>query len=138
MPAVDRCHEQVVRAFVKDGWVVDTEQYGLRTARGILYVDIAVHRSRGNGTEMRVLLIEAKCFPRDGSTLNDLYVAIGQYLIYRNILTLKANSAELYLAIPAYAYSTLFQPLALPLLDELSIKTILIDMEQERIERWRP
>ncbi len=83
-----------------------------------------------------MLLIEIKCFPDGESTMNDLYSAIGQYLVYRTVLKGFAVVPDLYLAIPTKAYYGIFQPLLAPLIAELAMKLVLIDMEKERIEQW--
>jgi hypothetical protein len=84
MPKLDQCHEQVVRALQKDGWVVNTP-YSLFVHKRRAYVDLSAMR-QVNGTRQQILLVEVKCFADRKSSADELYGAIGQYIIYRMMM----------------------------------------------------
>jgi len=135
MPAIDRCHERVVHALINDGWTIKKQPFKVVTPLNPLFIDLEARKAADMGIQM-ILLIEIKCFPDGDSTMNDLYSAIGQYLVYRTVLKRFQNASDLYLAIPTKAYHELFQPLIASLITELAMKLVLVDMERERIEQW--
>ncbi|HRF95984.1 MAG TPA: element excision factor XisH family protein, partial [Aggregatilineales bacterium] len=57
-----------------------------------------------NGQSRQILLVEVKCFADSSEYTRDLYVAIGQYVVYQAMLNELKNSTPLYLAIPLTAY----------------------------------
>ena len=85
MPAIDVCHSQVVHALQKDGWTVDPQPFTIRVQRRRGFIDIIANQSI-NGTSQQILLAEVKCFQDQASWTNDLYAAIGQYIVYRTML----------------------------------------------------
>ena len=135
MPALDQCHPQVVRALEKEGWTVLPVPHALLTPINYLFIDIEAHRLI-DGDEQIIIIVEVKCFYDEKRVMEDLYNAIGQYLVYRNLLKREANEAELYLAVPTVAYYGIFQVLALPLINDLAVKIMLVDLEKEEIEQW--
>src|SRR5262245_43273789 len=106
MPRLDDCHPQVVRALEKDGWITTTS-YRLFIHKRRAFVDIGATRQI-NGTREQILLVEVKCFTDRNSTTDELYGAIGQYLIYRTMMVELGMNAPLYLAIPQAVFATLF------------------------------
>jgi hypothetical protein len=46
-----------------------------------------------------ILLVEVKCFSDESAATTDLYVALGQYIVYRSLLVQQKVSAELHLAV---------------------------------------
>jgi hypothetical protein len=81
MPALDSCHPQVVRALEKAGWNVSPVPHAIRVPgrRYPLLADM-----RANRDEASIIVVEVKCFLDD--PIAELYVAIGQYMIYRSLL----------------------------------------------------
>ncbi|MBI5667233.1 MAG: hypothetical protein HZC41_04425 [Chloroflexi bacterium] len=136
MPALDQCHQQIVHALQKDGWQVQEAPYILpvtRTRR--LFIDIQAKREQQNGRQ-NIIVVEAKCFLNMETELNDLYTAIGQYLIYRSLLRQKGLMEELYLAVPFHAFSGVFQQLAMEVVNEIRVKMIVVDLDGEVIAEW--
>ncbi len=83
--AFDVCHEQIVHALEKEGWRVTKQQAKLNTTLRQIFVDIFAERGI-NGSRQQILLVEVKCFPDRESTTQELYISIGQYLIYRAVI----------------------------------------------------
>lgn len=135
MPALDQCHDQVIRAFQKEGWHVDKEQYDIHTIYRSVFIDLALSR-RTNGTQHQIMLSEIKCFPTDGSTTRELYGAIGQYLIYRAMTIEVGLNFPLYLAIPKSIFDTIFDPAVMRVINSDRIRLVIIDLAQERIVQW--
>jgi hypothetical protein len=136
MPALDQCHNQIVHALQKRGWKVSDKPYVLNIAsQRRVYIDIFAYRETENNNQ-RLIIVEAKCFMENRAELNDLYTAIGQYLLYRTWLKAIAITDDLYLAVPSHAYNNLIEPLANTLIRENKIKMIIIDLENEVVEQW--
>lgn len=132
---LDQCHEQVVRALQKAGWDVDPGMYFLRVEGVTVFADIRARQI--NGKPHQIVVVEVKCFPDNRSDMDELYRAIGQYVIYRNVLKATNKPGVPYLAIPLEAYSRLFTKKVVSMtIDELQIKLILVDIEREEIVRW--
>ncbi|WP_287255094.1 element excision factor XisH family protein [Moorena sp. SIO4E2] len=98
MPAKDIYHHAVRFALVKDGWKILTEDYTLEYGGDRLYVDIAAEKSIAAEKQGRKILVEVKSF-LGRSFVNDLEQAVGQYIVYRDILVEKELDFKLYLAI---------------------------------------
>ena len=138
MPTYDLCHDAVVAALIKAGWTVSTKSYTLVVSRGRpLQIDIRARRTDAFGAEEQ-LLVEVKCFPASSSDTTELYSAIGQYLVYRDLLQERDIGVPLYLALPAQKYRDVVTRLAGRLTQRLNIRMILIDIDREVVEQWLP
>jgi hypothetical protein len=72
----------IVRAPQKDNWRILPHPLTLETAINNLFVGIPA--TRVLPTEQQdIIVIDVKCFADIGTTMQDLYTAIGQYLVYR-------------------------------------------------------
>jgi len=135
MPALDSCHPQIVHALEKAGWQVAPNQLGLTTPMSELFVDIVARRSVEIG-DQEVIVVEAKCFPPGSAATTELYTALGQYLVYRELLITNSIDSPLYLAIPSRVFNTIFQAIGMTVVTKSAIKLMVVDMEREEIERW--
>jgi hypothetical protein len=134
--ALDSCHEQVVNALEKAGWDVYPKIYYIETQDIIVNPDIQARRGV-NGSSRQIIVVEVKCFVDENSDQDELYRAIGQYLIYRNVLQVKSISATLYLAIPNHVYLRLFLgEVVTATVDEAKIKLLVVDIDREEIVQW--
>ncbi len=136
MPTLDRCHENVVRALIKAGWIVAPKPFSLKIERGhTLFIDLAVSRVETSGEQV-ILLIEVKCFPADSADTSELYTALGQYITYRSLLKQQHIEFDLYLAVPVEAYQDVFTRMALSAVAENQIKMVVVDIEHEVLIQW--
>ena len=85
MPAKDIYHNAVRVALVKDGWEILTEDYTLEYGGDRLYVDIAAEKSIAAEKQGQKILVEVKSF-LGRSFIHDLEQAVGQYVVYRDVL----------------------------------------------------
>jgi XisH protein len=108
MPAKDIYHDAVRFALVKDGWKILAEDYSLEYGGDRVYVDLAAEKAIAAEKQGRKILVEVKSFI-GRSFVNDLEQAVGQYVIYRDILVETELDFELYLAITAGVYKGSFQ-----------------------------
>lgn len=136
MPAKDVYHNAVKFALIKDGWEILTEDYTLEYGSDRLYVDIAAEKSITAEKEGRKILVEVKSF-LGRSFINDLEQAVGQYVVYRDILVETALDFELYLAITLGTYKSYFQrKLAQMIINRNQVKLLIVDAESEVIVQW--
>jgi hypothetical protein len=136
MPALDACHPHVVNALVKDGWTVAPKPYTLKVERGhVLFIDIQAEREEDSG-ERVILLVEVKCFPEGSAATSELYVALGQYMVYQSLLKRQQIDAALYLAVPVNAYDDVISRLALEAIDVNQVRIVIVDMDREVITQW--
>jgi hypothetical protein len=131
MPQLDVCHDQVVHALEKDGWVVSPVPHAIR-APGRRYPLLADFRARRGQDE--IIIVEIKCFVDEA--LEDLYSAIGQYLVYRYLLRQSVANPRLYLAVPTHAYYGIFRDIGVGIINEAQIRLIVVNMVDEVIEQW--
>jgi hypothetical protein len=136
MPAKDIYHNAVRFALVKDGWEILTEDYTLEYGGDRLYVDIAAEKSIAAEKQGQKILVEVKSF-LGRSFINDLEQAVGQYVVYRDVLVENALDFELYLAITQGTYKSYFQrQLAQMIINRNQVKLLIVDAENEVIVEW--
>jgi hypothetical protein len=130
MPAQDGCQQSIAHAMAKAGWIVHTKPYAIHIAgrRNPLLIDLQATK------EGVSILLEVKCFQED--VLNELYVAIGQYMTYRSLLNRLSIHKALYLAIPLKAYQSIFQSIGKSVVNEAQMKLLIVDLEQEEVIQW--
>ncbi|NEP13974.1 MAG: XisH protein [Symploca sp. SIO2C1] len=136
MPAKDIYHNAVRFALIKDGWSILAENYSLEYGGDRLYVDIAAEKSIAAEKNGQKILVEVKSF-LGRSFFNDLENAVGQYIIYRDILEETASNFNLYLAISRGTYKSNFQrQLAQIVINRNQVNLLIFDAENEVSEQW--
>jgi hypothetical protein len=134
MPRLDDCHLQIVRALEKEGWKV-SNAFHIRTQKRVVYIDALAWRGT-NGESQQILLAEIKCFPDTQAATTELYLAFGQYILYRAVLAEVNNPTPLYLAVPEHIYQTVFDSTTRRAVSDNRIKLLLVDLDTETITRW--
>lgn len=87
---------------------------------------------------MRKIIVEIKSF-LGRSDVKDLQQALGQYVMYNQVLREQNIERDLYLAVPRRTYQTIFQSeLGLILLQNQLIRLLVFDEFQEAIVEWVP
>jgi hypothetical protein len=135
MPAVDACQPQIIKALENEGWYVNPKPYYVEKDDRRAFIDVVASK-QSNGTHERIMLAEVKCFVDQNSSTTELYVALGQYLIYRSLLTETNQLIPLYLAISEQVYRAIFDSIVLRVVEEARIKLLIVDLGVERIVRW--
>lgn len=136
MPARDAIHDAVRNALVKDGWTITADPYTIDFAELVVYADLGADRSLSARRGDERLVVEAKTF-LGRSVVYDFEHAIGQYELYRLLLRGLDSEARLYLAVSEDVYETIFQRKGIAFVtEELRIRLLVIDCEQEEIVRW--
>jgi len=131
MPAKDQLHDAVVRALLKDGWTILSNQPTVRFNGRILYIDVVAEK------EGRRIAVEIKGTAFE--EMAELEKAIGQYILYRFVLAQSRRDITVFLAAPQKAFEKIFGAShkdGPALADELSLNFLVFDPKQEEIVQW--
>ena len=82
------------------------------------------------------IVVEVKSF-LGRSPMNDFENALGQYILYRNLIAITEPQYQLYLAIKESTYDNFFKRKAIQIVVEQNqLLLIVVDMESEVIVQW--
>ncbi len=138
MPRRDAYHTAVKQALVKDGWTITDDPLHLKWGRKDMYIDLGASQLLAAQRQECKIAVEVKTFT-GRSELDDLEKALGQYVLYFDVLVELEPERTLYLALPTWAYESLFEePLGQLLLKNQRLRLIVFDPEQEAIKQWLP
>ncbi len=138
MPRRDSDHELVVEALEREGWTITDDPLVLPYGGKEVYVDLGAERVLGAVKEDRRIAVEIKTFigPSD---VHDLEMAIGQYNLYRDILSETDPDRSLYLAIPIHARKGIFSdPLGHLVIERQQMQIIVFGVSPEEDLQWIP
>jgi hypothetical protein len=129
-------HELVKRTLMKDGWTITHDPLTLSFGKKNIYVDLGAEQLLAAEKEERRIAVEIKSFLSD-SEIDDLEKAVGQYILYQNLLVDKDPERVLYLAISKEAYEGIFSESFInSFLKKQNIHLIIFDKVKEVILRW--
>jgi hypothetical protein len=136
MPAKDTYHNQVKNALIKDGWMITADPYSIKYEDAELYADLAAEKPIAAEREGQKIVVEIKSFI-GRSLMYDFHSALGQYIVYRNLIQLTAPEYTLYLAIDDLVYTNFFQRKSIQVITkENQLLLIVVEMEKEEILQW--
>jgi hypothetical protein len=137
MPAKDKAHQQVVNALRKDGWTITHDPFKVRWKTRKLLVDLGAEKLIAAQKEADKIAVEIKSFV-GANDLEDLYNAIGQFILYRKALRRVDPDRVLFLAIDGKIFSQIFDdPEGESLRAEEGINLLVFDKKTEEIIRWK-
>lgn len=139
MPALDRYHEAVKNALVKDGWTIPADPLTLHVGPDRIDIDLAAERLIVAEKGLERIAVEVKTFA-GASLIADLEVAIGHYILYRMALRRSEADRVLYLAAPQPIVVSQFQSRELwqAFLTDEGGRVLGFDAEKEEIVQWLP
>ncbi|MGL5836266.1 MAG: element excision factor XisH family protein [Waterburya sp.] len=138
MPARDIYHDTVKSALQKDGWTITHDPFPLQIGKKRLSVDLGAERLISAERETQKIVVEVKSFVGQ-SDVKDLEQALGQYILYRQILNEMGIGRSLYLAVSRPTFNSVFTiELGQILLKNQIIKLVVFDDENEVIVEWIP
>ena len=85
MPAKDIYHNNVRTALEKDGWTITKDPLPLKIGGRSLFVDLGAEKIFAAEKQGRKIAVEVKSFLA-ASPVHDLEEALGQYIVYEDIL----------------------------------------------------
>ncbi|MEB3311023.1 MAG: XisH family protein [Snowella sp.] len=137
MPAKDLYHEAIKNALVKDGWVIVADPYRIKYKDAELFADLAVEKPiAAERTGIRII-VEIKSF-LSPSPMKDFEIALGQYILYRNLINLTEPDYQIYLAIKDSVYVNFFQRDSIQDIVKINqLLLIIVDTEKEEILQWK-
>lgn len=138
MPAKDLYHNAVKNALIKDGWRITHDPLRLKWGIKDMYVDFGAERIFSAEKAGQKIAVEVKSFV-GASDLNDLENALGQYLVYRSVITRTEPDRPLYLAIPQAVFKELLsEPLGQIIRADYPVSLIVFSEKNEEIVQWEP
>lgn len=136
MPARDKYHDAVKNALIKDSWTITADPYIIRYEDAELYADLAAERPIAAERQGQKIVVEIKSFIGK-SLMYDFHNALGQYIVYRNLIQLTEPEYKLYLAIDDIVYEEFFQRKSVQaVITQNSLLLMVVDTEKEEIQQW--
>ena len=124
-------------ALQKEGWLITNDPLTLTAGKRDVFVDLAAERILMAQRQAEKIAIEIKSF-NSPSPVKDLEQALGQYILYANLLSRSEPDRLLYLAIREETYTDFFQEeMAQIVLTDNRIKLIVFNAQKEEIVQWK-
>jgi len=138
MPARDAYHNNLINALVKDNWRITDDPFMMRWGTRDMYVDLGAYLLLAAEKEEVKIAIELKSF-KSYSPMNDLENAVGQYIVYYDVLQKIAPERILYLAVDLETFEGIFsEPIGQLMLENNRIKLVIFNKNEEVIIKWIP
>lgn len=136
MPAKDIYHDTVKNALIKDGWTITHDPLRLRWGTDLLYVDLGAERLLTAMKKDQKIAVEVKSFASP-SNIADLENALGQYILYQNIIEEIEPDRTLYPAVHEEVFLTVFEEsLGKMIIHKNHLKLLIFSRTEEVILRW--
>ena len=138
MPARDRYHNQVKNALINAGWTITHDPLRLRWGVKDMYVDLGAEQLLAAEQDHCKIAVEVKSFV-GLSEMDDLEKAIGQYVVYHDVLARVEPNRGLYLAVSEETFVDLFEePIGKLLLENHRVRLLVFAPQKEVICQWTP
>lgn len=138
MPAKDYYHPVVLEALLADGWRITDDPLRLTLGARDFYVDLAAELPLAAEKDGVRVAVEVKSFV-GASNIRELELAVGQFVLYRELLARADRERQLYLGVPLSIYETLFsEPVGVLMLETQGLRLMVFNPITRRIERWTP
>jgi hypothetical protein len=136
MPAKDIYHNAVKSGLIKDSWIITADPYRILYEDAQLYADLAAERPIAAERDEQKIVVEIKSFV-GRSLMYDFHSALGQYMVYRQLIELTEPEYKLYLAIDDITYENFFQRTSIQtVIKANNLLLMVVDIEKEIILRW--
>jgi len=134
----DTFHKTVKIALQKEGWIITDDPLQVKFGKLDLYIDLGAERVIGAERNGQKIAIEIKSFLGQ-STVTEFHAAIGQFIGYRDVLSVVQPNRIIYLAVPLVTYQDFFQvqDFAKLVIRNNQIKLIVYDPLMEMIVQWQ-
>jgi XisH protein len=136
MPAKDRYHDAIKNALIKDGWTITADPYLIKYEDAELYADLAAEKPIAAERQGKKIVVEIKSFI-GRSLMYDFHNALGQYIVYRNLIQLTEPEYKLYLGIDDLVYGEFFQRKSIQAVTtQNNLLLIVVDTESQEVRQW--
>lgn len=138
MPARDIYHDVVVQALIADGWLITDDPLRLAYGARDVYIDLAAELPIAAERDGQRIAVEVKSFV-GASNIRELELAVGQFVLYREILARTDPQRQLHLAVSIGIHESLFQePIGQLMIETQELRLLVFDPAVGRIARWIP
>ena len=138
MPVRDAYHANLINALVKDNWSITDDPYVMRWGSRDMYVDLGASLLLAAEKEEVKIAVELKSFTSP-SPMNDLENAVGQYIVYHDVLKKIDPERILYLAVHKKPYDGIFcEPIGQLMLENKRLNLLIFNRHEEVIIEWIP
>jgi hypothetical protein len=138
MPARDFYHDVVKSALIADGWTITDDPLVLQWGSKDLFVDLGAERLLAAAKGGQKIAVEVKSFA-GASVVTELERALGQFILYRDILEQTEPERLLFLAITRKIYDDLFlEPIGQLLLSRERLRLLVFNPDPGVIVQWIP
>ncbi len=136
--ARDIFHTLVREALENEGWVITHDPFPLHNRKeGGLQTDLGAEKIITAEKGLDRIAVEVKSFVHI-SILHDFLLAVGQYYVYRKILSKNDQDRTLYVALPDFVFNRIIRfEWAQEVVEDLEMKFILYDTSQKSITAWK-
>ena len=138
MPRLDTYHHTAKRALEKDNWKITHDPFLLQIGKKRLFADLGAMNLVSAEKGQNKIAVEIKSF-LGKSDIRDLEQAVGQYVVYRQLIDRDEPARKLYLAGTTKVYDSVFTAeLGQLLITNQVICLVVFDAEKEVITQWIP
>lgn len=136
MPRLDKYHEIVKTALIKDGWTITADPLTIEFKDARLFADIGAERTLAAEKGTDKIAVEIKVFS-NVSSYSDLEKAVGQYQIYRVFLNRLEPERKVVLAVSETIYRKVFLRESVQVVvSDLEMDLLIFDEIKEEIVKW--
>ncbi|MCU0240151.1 MAG: XisH family protein [Pyrinomonadaceae bacterium] len=136
MPAKDIYHDTVKNALIKDGWTITHDPLKLQLGKRKFFVDLGAEKLIAAVKDSQEIAVEIKSFISN-SEMNDLENALGQYVLYENVMRVVEPNRVLFLAVADNVFENIFEDvIGQLLLENEGLKVCVFNPETEEIVKW--
>ncbi|MFM7277536.1 MAG: element excision factor XisH family protein [Microcystis aeruginosa] len=114
----------------------DQHPYKIKYKDAELFADLAAEKPMAAERNGRKIVVEIKSF-LSPSPMRDFEIALGQYILYRNLISLTEPEYQIYLAIKDSIYENFFQRESIQAIVKINqLLLLVVEMEKEKILQW--
>ncbi|OUL19068.1 XisH protein [Nostoc sp. RF31YmG] len=136
MPAKDTYHDGFKNALIKDGWTITRDPYTIIYEGLKLFADLSGKKLFSAQKAEANIVVEIKSF-LGLSPIHEFQCALGQYILYRTLLSVINPQQNVYLGIEQEIYETFFQQPGIKLvIEQYQILLVVINIDREEIVQW--
>lgn len=136
MARLDKIHNSVKNALIKDGWTISDDPFVLFYERQKILIDLAGEKLFTAEKENRKIAVEVKSF-LSVAKMNEFYGAIGQYEVYSVYLEELEPERKLFLAVGHEIFQRFFERKSVQIVTEKKkIPIIVVNLEKEEVVKW--
>ena len=138
MPAKDIYYDTARSVLLKDGWTITHDPFVLRWGTTDVFIDLGAEQLLAAERHGQKIAVEVKSFV-GRSDVDDLEKALGQYILYHDILAKTEPERVLYLAVHEEVLLGIFdEAIGRLLLENQRVKLLVFDRREEVVLRWIP